>query len=149
MVNIRPAQAEDCEALHRLILELAIFERAEEMMVNTTERLLKDGFGEQPQYTCFVAEMEAVVVGMSFCYTRYSTWIGKVLYLEDLIVQQDKRGEGIGKLLMDYTIAYAKANGFARVSWQVLDWNTPAIDFYKKYNAEFDPEWLNVWVDLR
>lgn len=148
MLSIREAISTDCKAIFDLITELAIFEKAPEMVSNTPEQLLKDGFGPNPLYTCFIAEYNGEIVGMSFCYTRYSTWIGKVLYLEDLIVTESKRHLGIGSALLEHTIQYGKANNFNRVSWQVLDWNTQAIEFYKKYNAGFDPEWLNAWINL-
>ncbi len=148
MVTIREAIVADCNAIFDLITELAIFEKAPEMVTNTPEQLQKDGFGPNPLYICFVAESDGAIVGMSFCYIRYSTWIGRVLYLEDLIVTESKRQLGIGSALLEHTIQYGKANNFKRVSWQVLDWNTPAIEFYKKYNAGFDPEWLNAWITL-
>ncbi|MES2618555.1 MAG: GNAT family N-acetyltransferase [Bacteroidota bacterium] len=148
MVNIREATVADCNAIFDLITELAIFEKAPEMVINTPEQLRLDGFGPNPLYICFVAESDDTIVGMSFCYIRYSTWVGRVLYLEDLIVTESKRHLGIGSALLEHTIQYGKANNFKRVSWQVLDWNTPAIEFYKKYNAGFDPEWLNAWITL-
>lgn len=148
MVVIREALPEDCTAIHDLIMELAIYERAPEKMVNTPENLLRDGFGDQALYTCFVAEYNHTIVGISFCYTRYSTWIGKVLYLEDLIVTETHRRKGIGRQLFDYTLQYAQSHQFVRLSWQVLEWNTPAIDFYKQWQATLDPEWLNAWIDL-
>ncbi len=148
MFSIRPARPEDCQAIYGLIKELALFERAPEKVTNTPQGLLKDGFGEMPLFICFVAELQGEVVGISFCYTRYSTWIGKVLYLEDLLVTEAHRKKGIGSQLFAYTKQYAAENGFKRVTWQVLDWNTPAIDFYKREGAELDPEWVNAWVDL-
>jgi len=148
MLSIREALPTDCQAIHQLIMELAIYEKAPEKMVNTPENLLKDGFGPSPLYTCFVAEFDGAIVGISFCYTRYSTWIGKVLYLEDLIVTESHRRKGIGKQLFDYTRQYAKQNNFVRMSWQVLDWNTPAIEFYKQWQVGLDAEWLNAWIDI-
>lgn len=149
MTSIRAARAEDCPAIHELIMELAIYEKAPEMMVNTPENLLRDGFGPQPLYTCFVAEHDNKVVGISFCYTRYSTWVGKVLYLEDLIVTESYRRQGIGKQLFEHTLAYAQQNQFVRLSWQVLDWNTPAIEFYKQWPTTMDAEWLNAWIHFK
>lgn len=147
MFKIRDARPEDCPAIYELISELALFERAPEKVTNTPENLLRDGFGEQPLYICFVAETDAEVVGISFCYIRYSTWVGKVLYLEDLLVTERHRGKGIGTALFEHTRNYAANNGFKRVAWQVLDWNTPAIDFYRKAGAELDAEWVNAWVE--
>jgi GNAT superfamily N-acetyltransferase len=149
MLQIRPATAKDVSAIHSLIFELAVFEKAPEQFVNTQEQLLEDGFGPFPKYICFVAEQDQVVLGMSFCYVRYSTWKGSVLYLEDLIVSESQRRKGIGKALFEYTCAYALENNYSRVQWQVLDWNQSAIDFYKHFNATFDPEWLNAWVELK
>lgn len=147
--NIRQAEPRDCSAIFALIQELAVFEKAPEMVSNTPENILRDGFGSNPLFICFVAEDETGIAGMSFCYIRYSTWVGPVLYLEDLIVTESKRHMGIGGALLKHTIAYAKEHNYARVSWQVLDWNTPAIDFYKQFGAKFDSEWVNAWVELR
>ncbi len=149
MLQIRPANIQDVSAIHRLIFELAVFEKAPEQFVLTQEKLLEDGFGASPKYICFVAELENSIVGMSFCYIRYSTWKGPVLYLEDLIVSEPYRRKGIGKELFQYTCDYALANNYTRLQWQVLDWNQSAIDFYKCFNASFDPEWLNAWVELQ
>jgi GNAT superfamily N-acetyltransferase len=148
MVSIRLAHAGDAPIIHDLIYELAVFERAPEQMVNTVDDIIRDGFGENPAFICFIAETEGQVVGMSLCYIRYSTWKGKVLYLEDLIVREEYRGKGIGKALFQHTLDYARQQQYRRVSWQVLDWNQKAIDFYKPFGAGFDPEWLNAWVDL-
>ena len=149
MLHIRPANIQDVSAIHRLIYELAVFEKAPEQFILSEEQLVRDGFGENPKYICFVAELENSIVGMSFCYIRYSTWKGPVLYLEDLIVSESYRRKGIGKELFQYTCDYALANNYKRLQWQVLDWNQSAIDFYKQFNASFDPEWLNAWVELK
>lgn len=144
---VRSARISDVPSIHQLIVELAIFEKAPEEMVNTVDQLTKDGFGQNPSYICFVAELDGVVVGISLCYVRYSTWKGRVLYLEDLIVTEKLRGNGIGKSLFEHTLNYSRDNGFYRLQWQVLDWNESAIDFYKTFDAEFDGEWLNAWVN--
>jgi len=148
MVSIRLANESDVNAIFDLIKELAVFEKAEFELINTPEQLLKDGFNDNPSYYCLVAEKNQIVVGMSFLYVRYSTWKGKVLYLEDLVVKDNDRNNGIGTLLMNSTIEFAKLNGFNRIQWQVLDWNTDAIRFYQKFNAQFDSEWTNVHISL-
>lgn len=148
MLVIRSANAKDVAAIHRLIMELAVFEKAPEQFINTEDNLLKDGFGDSPKFICFVAEVDEVVLGMSFCYVRYSTWKGPVLYLEDLVVTETQRRNGLGKALFQHTCNYAKAHGYNRLQWQVLDWNQSTIDFYQRLDASFDPEWLNAWVEL-
>ncbi|MBL7836487.1 MAG: GNAT family N-acetyltransferase [Bacteroidetes bacterium] len=145
---IRPAEPRDVTAIHQLIYELAVYEKAPHEMVNTPEKLLEHGFGAQPLFICFVAELNQKVVGMSLNYVRYSTWKGPVLYLEDLIITESQRGKGFGKALFLHTLEYARMYGYARLQWQVLDWNTPAVDFYKSFDAGFDGEWLNAWIEF-
>ena len=120
MLHIRPANIQDVSAIHRLIYELAVFEKAPEQFILSEEQLVRDGFGEYPKYICFVAELENSILGMSFCYIRYSTWKGPVLYLEDLIVSESYRRKGIGKELFQYTCDYALANNYKRLQWQGL-----------------------------
>lgn len=110
---------------------------------------MDSGFGEQPVWGAFVAERDGRIIGLALYYIRYSTWKGRRLYLEDLIVTEEARGMGIGKLLLDSTVAYAKEKGYSGMMWQVLDWNAPAIEFYKKYNADFDSEWVNVSLNFQ
>ena len=148
MVSIRLANESDVNAIFDLIKELAIFEKAEFELINTPEQLLKDGFKDKPSFICIVAEDNQSIVGMSFLYVRYSTWKGRVLYLEDLIVKENFRNKGIGTQLMNATIEFAKSNNYKRIQWQVLDWNTDAIRFYKKFNSQFDSEWINVHLNL-
>jgi GNAT superfamily N-acetyltransferase len=148
MGSIRLANESDVQAIYDLIKELAIFEKAEFELQNTPEQLLIDGFKENPIYYCIVAEENQTLVGMSFLYVRYSTWKGRVLYLEDLVVKESFRNKGIGTQLMKETIEFAKLNGFNRIQWQVLDWNVDAIRFYQKFNAQFDEEWTNVHFNL-
>ena len=143
MTIIRSGKKEDLSAALQLIRELAIYEHAEHEVVNTVERMEKDGFGPNPIYGFIVAEEDGVIVGMSMYYYRYSTWKGKRLYLEDLIVTEQKRGSGIGKLLFDRTIEIGKETACTGMMWQVLDWNEPAINFYKKYDATLEGEWIN------
>ena len=142
---VRTAVQADVYAIFQLINELAVFEKAPHEVINTPEGLLHDGFTiNPPLYTAQVSEnAEGVILGFSLCYIRYSTWKGPVLYLEDLYVKESFRGNGIGKALFESCIEYAKANGYKRLTWQVLDWNRTAIDFYKKWNAVLDPEWIN------
>ncbi len=140
---IRQGTKEDVPAAFQLIQELALFERAPHEVDNTPERMLQDGFGENPVYGFLVAEFNGQIAGISLYYFRYSTWKGKRLYLEDLIVTESYRGKGLGKLLFDATIQKAIELDCYGMSWQVLDWNTPAIDFYKKYGASIDSGWLN------
>lgn len=131
-----------------LIHELAIYEKAPDAVTVSMEEFMESGFGSLPVWGAFVAERQSNIIGLSLFYIRYSTWKGRRLYLEDLIVTKKERGHGVGKKLLDRTIAYAKENKYSGVMWQVLDWNTPAINFYKKYEAEFDDEWLNVSVNF-
>jgi len=144
--NIRWAVREDCPQIQQLIHELAVYEKAPEEVVSTVEELEDAGFGKNPVWKAFVLEVDAKIVGISLFFTRYSTWKGRRIYLEDLIVTEAYRGHGFGKMLLDKTIAYSKEIGFYGVCWQVLDWNQPAIDFYAKYNARFDKGWWNVSV---
>lgn len=142
-IQLRQANKSDIPAILELIKELAHYEKAPHEVTITPEILERDGFGDHPLFWVILAEEYGEVLGMSFYYIRYSTWKGPCLYLEDIIVKEQYRGRGIGKLLMDTTIEKAKEMKMALMVWQVLEWNEPAINFYKKYNAEFDSEWLN------
>lgn len=142
----RDAEPKDVPAILGLIKELAEFEKAPHLVENTEANLLRDGFGDQPVYKAFVAEKEGVIVAFSLSYIRYSTWRGRVLYLEDIYVQQTARSGGIGKKLMEITLDYARSLGLKYMVFQVLDWNQAAIDFYKSFDAEFDSEWVNVLI---
>lgn len=146
---IRPAIPTDVPAIMQLIKELAEYEKAIHEVTNTEAMLLEDGFGTNPIFGTFVAEENDKVVGMLLYYTRYSTWKGKRLYVEDIVVQEPHRGKGIGKALLDTTLEYAKTKGFSGLNWQVLDWNDPAINFYKKYDVVFDTEWWNVSLNIK
>lgn len=141
--TVRKGTKNDVKAVHALIVELAIYERAEQEVSNTVDQLLLDGFGEDPVYELLVAETEGKVVGMALWYTKYSTWKGKCGYLEDLVVQADLRGRGIGKALFLEVAKACARRGYGRMEWQVLDWNEPAIGFYRSLGAGLDPEWLN------
>ena len=130
-----------------LIRELAIFEKEPNAVVVTVDDLIRDGFSEQPLFHCFVAEEENIIIGMALYYFRYSTWKGKTIHLEDLIVKENKRGTGAGFALYKEIIKQGKAENVRRIEWNVLDWNTPAIDFYKKTGAKVLDDWRVVHMD--
>ena len=142
-ILIRKAVRKDCVRMMELIQELATYEKAPEEVTVTLTHFEESGFGANPVWWAFVAETNGVVVGMALYYVRYSTWKGQRMYLEDILVTEAMRGQKIGSQLMDALIVEAKEKGFTGMNWQVLDWNEPAINFYKKYNANFDPEWVN------
>ncbi|MES2331247.1 MAG: GNAT family N-acetyltransferase [Bacteroidota bacterium] len=142
-VLIRRAEKKDCGRLLELIQELADYEKAPQEVTVTLEHFEESGFGEKPVWWGFVAEINGHVEGFALYYIRYSTWKGQCLYLEDFLVTEKLRGLGAGKLLFDRLIEEGKERGYNRMVWQVLDWNEPAINFYKKYNAILDPEWVN------
>ncbi len=141
--TIRRAVKADCPRLLELITELAVYEKAPDEVTVTLEHFTESGFGENPVWWAFAAEENGVILGFALYYIRYSTWKGQAMYLEDIIVTASARGRGIGKLLFDRLIEEAKDKKLGRIVWQVLDWNEPAIHFYKKYNADFDGDWLN------
>jgi len=143
MINLRIAKKEDCPRLMELIHELALFERAPEEVTVTLTEFEEAGFGAKPVWKAFVAEDDGVIIGMSLYYIRYSTWKGQRLYLEDLIVTESHRGKGAGKLLFNRTVQEAHELGFNGMTWQVLDWNEPAIKFYNLYEAGIEAGWLN------
>ena len=147
-MNIRRAVKEDCPRLLELIQELAVYEKAPDEVSVTLEHFEASGFGENPVWWAFVAEENGIVNGFALYYIRYSTWKGQRMYLEDILVTENSRGKGLGKLLMDRLIEEAKEKRFNAIVWQVLEWNEPAINFYKKYKADFDPEWINCSIDL-
>jgi len=140
---IRRAVKDDCPRLLELVQELATYERAPGEVTVTLEHFNESGFGKQPVWWAFVAEVNERVVGFALYYIRYSTWKGQAMYLEDILITNEMRGKGIGKLLFDRLVEEARDKKFNRIIWQVLDWNEPAINFYKKYNADFDAGWLN------
>ena len=150
-IIIRRAVKEDCPRLMELIEELAIYEKAPDDVTVTLEHFTESGFGEKPVWWTFVATSPSppgegrgeAIHGFALYYVRYSTWKGQAMYLEDIIVTEKMRGNKIGTLLFDRLIEEAREKKFHRIIWQVLHWNEPAISFYKKYNVEFDKEWLN------
>jgi len=141
--SVRKGTKDDVPSVLGLIKELALYEKASQEVTITLQELMADGFGSNPIYGLFVAEQENVIVGIALYYEKYSTWQGRCLYLEDIIVTENKRGKGIGHALFQAVIGVAKERNSARMEWQVLDWNEPAINFYKKYNAGLDSEWIN------
>jgi GNAT superfamily N-acetyltransferase len=146
---IRDATEQDAPEIFALILELAEYEEALDQVENTPEKLLADGFGERPLYHCFVAQEGSSIVGIALVYFRYSTWRGRCLYLEDLIVTRTRRGTGLGKRLMQRCIDYAGETGSRLVIWQVLDWNESAIEFYRSLGAELQPQWVNCVLPMQ
>lgn len=142
-VNIRPARKDDINTIHELISELAAFENAAGEVELTTQQLEDDSFGANPIVEIWVAERDGGIVGAALTYVKYSTWKGKSLHLEDLIVREKLRGKGIGSQLFEFVVDLCRKRGYKRMEWQVLDWNTTAIEFYKKYGTEFLHEWLD------
>jgi GNAT superfamily N-acetyltransferase len=140
---IRPGERGDISGMLALIRELAVYERAEGEVVVTESQLAEDGFGKNPVFESFVAEINGEIAGMALFYTKYSTWKGKCIYLEDLIVREPLRRLGIGSALFEAVVELAARRRSGRLEWQVLNWNTPAIRFYEKYNPVFDDEWIN------
>jgi GNAT superfamily N-acetyltransferase len=152
-IKIRKAISSDCERMMELVRELAVFERAPNEVTVTLNHFIEAGFGENPVWFALVAfaadDPNQEIIGISLYYMRYSTWKGTRLYLEDLIVTEEFRGKGVGKNLFDATVEEAQKLGVSGMMWQVLDWNQQAIDFYKKYGADINGEWLNCSLELK
>ena len=145
--TIREATAADVPQILAFIRALAVYERAPDAVIATEEGLLRDGFGPHPFYGCLIADYDGKPAGFALYFFNYSTWVGRPgIYLEDLFVQPELRGHGIGKALLQRVAAVAVDKGCQRMQWAVLDWNTPAIDFYAAMGAEFLDEWRNVRV---
>jgi len=145
--SIREGKIEDMPSVLNLIKELAHFEKEADAVVISVADLEKDGFGNSPLFKTFVAEVDDEIVGMALFYSRYSTWKGPTIHLEDLIVKKNKRGLNIGSALYKKVIAYGHNLGVKRMEWVVLDWNTPAIEFYKKTGAHILDDWKTVQMD--
>jgi GNAT superfamily N-acetyltransferase len=142
-VLIREGTETDLPGAFALIQELAEYERAPQEVTNTLEMMREDGFGTNPIFKFFVAETPEGIIGIAVYFTAYSTWKGKTIYLEDLVITEKYRRFGIGKKLFDAVAKKAEALGAKRFAWQVLEWNEPAIQFYRKAEANLDPEWIN------
>jgi GNAT superfamily N-acetyltransferase len=147
-LTIRLGKKGDLPRVLELIEELAEYERASGEVTNSVELMEEAGFGASPIFGFFVAEQQGFILGISLYYYRYSTWRGKRLYLEDLIVTEAFRGKGIGKLLFERTMQKALEDGCSGMAWQVLDWNKPSIEFYKQYGATLDGEWINCTMEI-
>ena len=148
-IVIRRAEQRDCPRLLELIQELAVYEKAPAEVTVSLEHFAECGFGVRPVWWAFVAESDNQIQGFALYYIRYSTWKGQRMYLEDIIVTSEARGKGIGKLLMDRLIEEAREKNFSGMMWQVLEWNEPAINFYKKYEANFDAGWINCTLNFQ
>ena len=151
-LNIRKAVKEDLPAVFDLIKELAEYEKAPQEVILTLDELVEDGFGENPVYWLNVAEITEAnqskkIIGIALFYLAYSTWKGKIVYLDDLVVNANYRRYGIGQKLIDSIIAHARQIGAKQIRWQVLDWNEPAINFYRKIDAKLDDEWINCKIE--
>jgi GNAT superfamily N-acetyltransferase len=146
-MNIRKGKIEDMSSVLNLIKELATFEKEPNAVVVTVTDLERDGFGESPLFYTFIAEENNEIVGMALYYYRYSTWKGRTIHLEDLIVKEKMRGSGLGFELYKAVIAQGKFDGVRRIEWNVLDWNTPAIEFYEKSGAKVFKDWLVAQID--
>jgi GNAT superfamily N-acetyltransferase len=146
---IRKSTKEDIPFILKMIQNLADFEKASHEVKITEKDLLRDGFSEKPLYESIIIEHDNKKAGFALFYNRYSTWKGKSLYLEDLFILPEFRGNGLGRKTMNYLEELAKETNCGRFEWQVLDWNTPAIDLYKSMGADLDAEWINCRITLR
>jgi GNAT superfamily N-acetyltransferase len=145
---IRKGAEKDLPEVLELIKELAVYEKMPEKVENTVEMMKEQGFGRDPIFAFEVAEKDGVLIGIAIYYTKYSTWKGKKFYLEDLIVTESARGKKVGKALFERCLELTKEGGFHSMLWQVIDWNEPAINFYKKYNTEFTTVWIDCSLDV-
>ena len=145
--KIRKANSSDVKDIIRLLVELAVYEKEPDAVEITVDDLKASGFGTVPEFVCFVADMDNQFIGIALTYTRFSTWKGRVLHLEDLIVSKSMRGKGIGSALLDKVVIHAAALGVKRVCWEVLEWNASAIEFYKARGADVKHDWNVVHLD--
>lgn len=143
IISVRKGVKSDLLAALQLIKELALYENAPDEVIVTIEDMERDGFGEDPVFNFFVAEVDGGIVGIALYYVKYSTWKGKCIFLEDIIVTEQYRKQGVGKKLFDEVVKVSKELIVQRLEWQVLEWNEPAIRFYEKINSNLDKEWIN------
>lgn len=147
--TLRQATEHDCPRLLELIKELAIYEQAPNEVTVTLQHFAQSGFGTTPVWWAYVVcNGDGYILGFALYYIRYSTWKGQRMYLEDIIVTEQARGQGIGAMLMNKLMAVANQHQFSGMLWQVLEWNTSAIEFYKKYKTNFDSEWINCSIEF-
>ncbi|PKA83083.1 putative N-acetyltransferase YhbS [Ulvibacter sp. MAR_2010_11] len=146
-IKIRKATKEDMSSVRDLIVELAVFEKEPDAVEVTVEDLQEAGFGSDPKFSCFVAEFEATIVGMALVYFRFSTWKGRTLHLEDLVVKERMRGKGVGEALYTQVLKFGHEKGVKRVQWEVLGWNEGAIKFYERSGANVLRDWHVVHMD--
>jgi GNAT superfamily N-acetyltransferase len=142
-VHVRSGVKKDLPQVFELIKELAAYERAPEEVTNSVAKMEEDGFGELPAYRFFVAERNDLIIGISLYYFRYSTWKGRRLFLEDIIVTAAERRKGVGRALFENTMKKALEERCSGMMWQVLNWNDPAMKFYEQYGNRVDSEWVN------
>jgi GNAT superfamily N-acetyltransferase len=146
-ITVRAAKKTDVPAIYDLVKQLAEFEKSPGAVINTVDAMIKDGFGKDKIFYSFVAETDNKIIGMAVFYFAYSTWKGKHVYLDDLIVNEKYRRSGAGKILFDAVYQFAKEHNASQLRWHVLDWNEPAINFYKKYPVTFDPTWITCKIE--
>jgi GNAT superfamily N-acetyltransferase len=148
-IVIRKALSEDCKRMMELVQELAVYEKEPDAVIVSFDHFVESGFGDNPVWWAWVAEEDGIVQGFALWYIRYSTWKGQRMYLEDFLVSDKMRGKGVGKLLFDTLIEECKQKKYSGLVWQVLDWNEPALNFYKKYpTVNIDSGWLNCSIDF-
>ena len=143
MLSIRKGEKKDLTGVYNLVKELATYEKAPDEVTNTLEMMQEDGFGDNALFQFYIAEDIGKIVGIALYYYSYSTWKGRCMHLEDIVITESQRRKGIGKLLFDKVVEVAKKEDVKRLTWQVLDWNKPAIDFYKTYSPTLDSEWID------
>jgi GNAT superfamily N-acetyltransferase len=145
-IQLKFAEQKDCERILALIVELAVYEKAPNAVTMSLAHFIESGFGPKPVWKAYVCTVDDKIEGFALFYTRFSTWKGQMLYLEDFYVSPNNRKLGLGKLLFDAVVAYAKNEGFCGLTWQVLEWNQLALDFYAKYDAIIEKDWYNVKI---